>query len=96
MRGSSFRPGPCATRRSLCSARLRWGLATTALTVLEEVTRRCAPSRALSLPFPLGYPLGKPFERKLHRRIVQTALDLLYRSDVPVLEVADPLRLASQ
>lgn len=73
----------------------RVGIATTSVSVLEEVTVRAAPPRALLLPFALGFPLGPPFERKLHRRIVQAALDLLYRRDVPVLEAADPLRLAS-
>jgi hypothetical protein len=73
----------------------RIGIVTVSFSVLEEITRRARPSRALFTPFDLGYPLGTPFERKLHGRLLKAALNLIYRDDVPVFERVDPLALAS-
>ena len=71
------------------------GIATVSISMLEEISRRVRPSRALLVPFDLGFPLGPPFERKLHGRLLKAALNLLYRDDVPLLETVDPLALAS-
>ena len=62
------------------------GIATVSLSVLEEVTRKVKPPRALLVPFPLGYPLGKPRDSGLQRKVILQALTLLTRTDLPVLE----------
>jgi D-proline reductase (dithiol) PrdB len=61
------------------------GCATVSLSVLEEITRRCTPSRALCVDHPLGAPLGPPGDRAVHRGVVLEALALLEREDYPVI-----------
>ena len=62
------------------------GIASVSLTLLEEVTRKVKPPRALFVPFPLGYPLGRPHEPALQRRVILESFALLQRSNLPVLE----------
>ena len=62
------------------------GIATVSLSVLEEVTRKVKPPRALLVPYLLGYPLGKPRDSGLQRNVILQALALLERADLPVLE----------
>ena len=59
------------------------GIATVSVTLLNEVTERVAPARALAVDRPLGYPLGEPNNPDLQKRIILAALDLLR---VPVSE----------
>ena len=44
------------------------------------------PPRALWVPFPLGRPLGKPGDAVFQLDVIRAALDLLDRSEGPVLE----------
>ncbi|MEQ9450206.1 MAG: hypothetical protein RJQ07_01360 [Pseudomonadales bacterium] len=44
------------------------------------------PPRALWVPFPLGRPLGKPGDAAFQLDVIRAALDLLDRSEGPVLE----------
>ena len=53
------------------------GIATTSVTMLEEITRRVATPRALVVPFPLGYPLGRPHDAALQAAVMRQALALL-------------------
>ena len=62
------------------------GIATVSLTVLPEITRRLKPPRALAVPYGLGDPLGAANDPALQRRIIDAALALLTRTDVPILE----------
>ena len=62
------------------------GIATVSLSLLEEITRKVKPPRALWVPFRLGYPLGEPHNGGLQRQIILQSLDLLARSDLPILE----------
>ena len=62
------------------------GIASVSLTLLEEVTRKVKPPRALFVPFPFGYPLGKPHEPTLQRRVMLECFELLKRAELPVLE----------
>lgn len=56
--------------------------------MLEEVTRKVAPPRALFVDTPLGYPLGKPGNVNLQNKIMQSALNLLYsQGPLPLLSV---------
>lgn len=62
------------------------GIATVGLSLLPWVTRRVRPPRSLVVPYALGYPLGRPGDRELQLAILQAALALLARTDVPLLE----------
>jgi hypothetical protein len=62
------------------------GIATASITLLEDVTRKIRPPRALSVPYPLGYPLGEPDNPDLQTDILRALLELMKRTDVPVLE----------
>ena len=60
----------------------RAGIPTASVTLLEEITERVAPPRALFVDFPLGYPLGNPNDIALQTRIIVAMLALL-REPVP-------------
>ncbi|HZO75058.1 MAG TPA: hypothetical protein VFB60_22820 [Ktedonobacteraceae bacterium] len=62
------------------------GITTVSLSLLREITEKIRPPRALFVPFPLGYPLGEANNIELQTRIIRTALALLPRTDIPVLE----------
>jgi len=62
------------------------GITTASITMLEGVTRKIRPPRALSVPYPLGFPLGEPDNVQLQTSILRALLALLHRTDVPVLE----------
>ncbi|MFN3231258.1 MAG: hypothetical protein ACE363_03740 [Alphaproteobacteria bacterium] len=49
-------------------------------------TEKIRPPRALWVPFELGRPLGIPNEPAFQTRVLRAALDLLERTDGPVLE----------
>lgn len=59
----------------------RTGIATVILSCLAEVTEQVEPPRWLDLPYPLGYPLGSPDDPDLQRQILDTAIQLLTRSE---------------
>ena len=64
----------------------RAGIPTASVTLLEEVTRRVRPPRALFVDLPLGYPLGKPHDAAMQRAILLAALELLALDDpLPIL-----------
>jgi len=62
------------------------GIATASIALLEDVTRKIRPPRALSVPYPLGFPLGEANNVPLQTTILRAALALVERTDVPVLE----------
>lgn len=63
------------------------GIPTVSITLLEEVTEKVKPPRALFVDRLLGYPLGAPHQPELQRRIILAALDLLDPArPLPVLE----------
>lgn len=64
----------------------RVGISTVIVSLLREVTETNCPPRALFVPFPLGYPLGRSNDAALQHRVIRQALQLLQRTDVPVLE----------
>ena len=63
----------------------RRGIVTAGITMLPEITRRVRPPRALAVPFPLGFPLGAPDDPPRQLAILRALLELLPRTDVPVL-----------
>jgi hypothetical protein len=66
------------------------GIPTASITLLEDVTRKIRPPRALSVPYPLGFPLGEADNPELQNTILRALLGLLDRTDVPVLERFTP------
>ena len=63
----------------------RAGIPTASVTLLEEITERVAPPRALFVDFPLGYPLGAPQDSELQSRIILAMLALLRESVPPTV-----------
>ncbi len=64
----------------------REGISTICISLLREVTIVTRPPRALFVPYAMGYPFGAPNDSALQRRIIDAALALLPRIDVPVFE----------
>ena len=63
------------------------GIPTASITLLPDITRKIRPPRALAVSYPLGFPLGEANNPKLQTAILRSLLDLLARTDVPVLDV---------
>jgi D-proline reductase (dithiol) PrdB len=59
------------------------GIATTSVSICEEITRKVSPPRALFAPYPFGYPLGRPRDAALQLRIIRRALELLQSGGPP-------------
>ena len=64
----------------------REGITTVSVSLLAEVVLQLKPPRALFVPFPMGFPLGEPNNAELQHQVIDAALQLLERNDVPVLE----------
>ena len=77
----------CVQTVSLIAAAIeRENISTICLSLLREVTSVIRPPRSLFLPYPMGYPLGEPNNPTLQTEIIKAGLNLLTRTDVPVLE----------
>ena len=61
-------------------------MATTQISLIKEHTRTIKPPRALWVSFPLGRPLGTPSDPTFQTAVLKAALNLLERSDGPILE----------
>lgn len=60
---------------------------TVGLSLLQLVTKKVRPPRALYVPFPFGYPLGKPNDIRLQHEVIRAALALLESPDeLPILQ----------
>ena len=73
----------------------REGIPTTGISLVREHTEKIRPPRALWVTFELGRPLGIPGDAPFQRRVVKAALDLLARTDGPLIadhpeHVAEP------
>ncbi len=68
----------------------RAGITTVSISLLREVTQVIKPPRALFVPFRMGYPLGAPNDPGLQHMVIASALALIERKDVPVLEAFSP------
>ena len=62
------------------------GIATVQISLVREHTEALKAPRALWVPFILGRPFGAPGDAVFQRRVLVDALQLLTRSDGPVLE----------
>ncbi len=78
----------CNQAVSLVAAELeRQGIATVAIQLLRNVTKRVRPPRALFVPFRHGYPLDVPLDAARQHAVIEAALRLLEIPDLrpPVL-----------
>jgi hypothetical protein len=62
------------------------GLPTTQISLVREHSVMIRPPRALWVSFELGRPFGVPNDAPFQTRVIEAALDLLARTDGPVLE----------
>jgi len=63
----------------------RQGIPTTGISLVREHTEILSPPRALWVTFELGRPMGIPDDPPFQRRVVKAALDLLARTDGPLI-----------
>ncbi|SKA04457.1 hypothetical protein SAMN02745126_03293 [Enhydrobacter aerosaccus] len=63
----------------------REGIPTVGISLVREHTETVRPPRALWVTFDLGRPLGIPDDPPFQRRVVKAALDLLARTDGPII-----------
>ncbi len=69
------------------------GISTVSITLIEDITRRVKPPRALSVPYGFGHPLGEPNNPELQHAIIAEALALLEdTAEPPILKVVDTFR----
>lgn len=61
------------------------GIATVLIALVPQHAIRMRPPRSLLVPFELGRPLGAPGDRPFQRRVLESALKLVERVDVPVV-----------
>ena len=64
----------------------RAGIMTTGISLVRENAASLQPPRTLWVSFPLGRPLGVPGDPAFQHRVINAGLDLLSRSNGPVLE----------
>ena len=53
------------------------GISTVSITLIEDITRKVRPPRALAVPYGFGHPLGEPNNPELQHAIITEALALL-------------------
>ena len=61
------------------------GITTTGATGVAEVSEMVGVPRALDVPWPLGFTLGEPNNPKLQRAVLEQALELTDRDDIPLI-----------
>ena len=53
------------------------GISTVSITLIEDITKKVKPPRALAVPYSFGHPLGEPNNPELQHAIIAEALELL-------------------
>ena len=53
------------------------GISTVSITLVESITKKVKPPRALAVPYGFGHPLGEPNNPELQHVIIAEALALL-------------------
>lgn len=61
------------------------GISTVSITLIEDITKKVKPPRALSVPYGFGHPLGEPNNSELQHAIIAEALELLEDKTPPPL-----------
>ncbi len=66
------------------------GISTVSITLIESMTKKVKPPRALAVPYGFGHPLGEPNNPELQHAIIAETLALLEDTKVPpILKVVD-------
>ncbi len=58
-------------------------ISTVSITLIESMTKKVKPPRALVVPFGFGHPLGEPNNPELQHAIIAEALELLGDEGLP-------------
>jgi len=66
----------------------RASIPTVCLMLLRDVAEKVRPPRSLVVPFAHGFTLGSPHDAAGQKTIMRQALQLLERTDVPVIAEA--------
>ena len=53
------------------------GISTVSITLLEDITKKVKPPRALLVPYSFGHPLGEPNNPSIQHEIIAETLALL-------------------
>ena len=70
------------------------GISTVSITLVESITKKVKPPRALAVPYGFGHPLGEPNNPELQHAIIAEALALLENKETPpILKVAGTRRV---
>ncbi|MYA70690.1 hypothetical protein F4009_04380 [Candidatus Poribacteria bacterium] len=70
------------------------GISTVSITLVESLTKKIKPPRALAVPYGFGHPLGEPNNPELQHAIIAEALSLLENGETPpILKVAGTPRV---
>ena len=65
------------------------GIATVSITLIEDITKKVKPPRALAVPYGFGHPLGEPNNPELQHAIIAEALLLLEdKTPPPILKTS--------
>lgn len=59
------------------------GISTVSITLLEDITKKVKPPRALFVPYLFGHPLGEPNNPELQHAIIAETLALLQDEEKP-------------
>jgi len=64
-------------------------ISTVSITLIEDITRKVRPPRALAVPYGFGHPLGEPNNPELQHAIIAEALALLKdKTPLPILKTS--------
>ncbi|MDE0041850.1 MAG: hypothetical protein OXT74_07435 [Candidatus Poribacteria bacterium] len=65
------------------------GISTVSITLIEDITKKVKPPRALAVPYGFGHPLGEPNNSELQHAIIAEALELLEdKTPPPILKTS--------
>lgn len=59
------------------------GISTVSITLLEDITKKIRPPRALLVPYSFGHPLGEPNNPQLQHAIIAETLRLFDDEETP-------------
>ncbi len=59
------------------------GISTVSITLLEDITKKVKPPRALHVPYSFGHPLGEANNSELQHAIIAETLALLQDAGTP-------------
>ena len=65
------------------------GISTVSITLVEDITKKVRPPRALAVSYSFGHPLGEPNNPELQHALIAEALSLLEdKTPPPILKTS--------